>query len=235
MKPRIGITANYSDEMELHCLKNYYVASVVKAGGIPLLLASHQDMDSLTVYIQTCDGFILTGGGDADPSHWGELPVKELGKVTPLRDGFEIELARRLLKEHKPLLGICRGCQILNIAAGGSLLQDIHSYLNHDQKAPAQYPFHPVFIEAGSRLAQIVGSQSIRVNSFHHQAVKDPGLGLKIAACAPDGIIEAVESRDQFYVLGVQWHPEGMQDNYASVLFRSLVDAAKYNIMDIDR
>ncbi len=235
MKPRIGITTNYSDEMGVHCLKNYYIASVLKAGGVPLLLASNQEMDSLMVYINTCDGFILTGGGDADPSYWGELPIVELGKITPVRDRFEIELARRVLEVHKPILGICRGCQILNIAAGGSLIQDIHSSMNHDQKAPAEYPIHPVFIEAGSRLEQIMGSASIRVNSFHHQAVKSPGQGLKIAACAPDGIVEAVEGRGDSYILGVQWHPEGMRDDYAAALFRSLVDASNYNIMDKDR
>jgi putative glutamine amidotransferase len=124
-------------------------------------------------------------------------------------------------------LGICRGCQVLNVAAGGTLLQDINTPMAHQQKAPRNYPFHDILIKPDTLLSTILNESTIRVNSFHHQAVNQPGSGMCISAQSPDGIIEAIESREAPFILGVQWHPECMTDISSKRLFSALVRVAK--------
>ena len=229
MRPIIGITGNYNYDEDLFWLKNYYVASINKAGGTSLILPPVDDDNILNHYISICNGFLFSGGGDIDPYYWGEMPERRLGEVNPIRDSFEYNLAKKILGGTIPVLGICRGCQLLNIALGGSLIQDINSRLPHVQKAPRDYRFHAIVIEETSLLRRIIKSSQIRVNSFHHQAIKKLGSGLKVAASAPDGIIEAVESSVHPFVIGVQWHPESLTDKYSYLLFRSFIESCKRN------
>jgi len=226
MKPVIGISADYSYEVVKHCLGDGYVASVRAAGGEVLILPPGDDEGTIARYLDICDGLILSGGGDLDPIFWGEQPSAGLGEICPRRDVFELALTRQALALDIPLLGICRGCQVINVAAGGSLLQDISSDLCHNQKAPRDYPFHAIFIEPETILARLIGQAEVRVNSFHHQALGKPGHGLLISARAADGMAEALESSAYNYLLGVQWHPETLRDRASHQIFSGLVQSA---------
>lgn len=226
MRPIIGITGSCQPENNAFMFKDFYVSSVANAGGIAVLLPSTMDEGLIEEYFGICQGFIFSGGGDLDPVYWGEYPQPRCGEIDPVRDRFEIRLARKALEYPKAVLGICRGCQILNVAAGGSLVQDIISPMGHTQKAPRNHPFHDIFIEKGSRLEAIIGDEHIRVNSFHHQAVKRPGRGLHITARADDGTVEAIESGAYPFYIGVQWHPECLGDENSARLFTALTAAA---------
>jgi len=228
MKPVIGITGNYIQTENLFCLREYYVDSISQAGGIPLILPASSLADHYEDYFKLCDGLLFSGGGDVDPYLFGQAAGIDLGEVNPRRDAFEIQLAQMALSTGKPALGICRGCQILNIAAGGTIIQDIRSGYLHDQKAPREYPIHDILIESNSLLASIMQTGSIRVNSFHHQAVDKAGENLKISAYAQDGIAEAVEDPERLFYLGVQWHPECMTDKNARRLFAALVEKSSH-------
>jgi len=228
LRPVIGITCNYVQTANLLSLRDAYAESIYMAGGLPLILPVASQQDLCRQYFDLCDGFLFSGGGDADPYWFGQTADRDLGEVSPLRDAFEIQLARMALATGKPALGICRGCQILSIADGGTILQDIKSKQLHDQKAPRDYPIHDILIESGSLLASIVQSDCIRVNSFHHQAIDKAGDNLIISAWARDGIAEAVEGRNGFFYLGVQWHPECLQDICSQRLFAALTEQSKY-------
>ena len=158
------------------------------------------------------DGILLSGGGDIDPLLFGEEPLRQNGEISPLRDSFELTLCRAALESGLPLFGICRGMQVMNIAAGGTIYQDIPaqtgSTLKHSQQAPRPHGTHSVLPLENSLLAALWGKNRVAVNSFHHQAVAQLGEGFSAAAHSPDGIIEAVEREDAPFVLGVQWHPE---------------------------
>lgn len=229
--PRIGITCAEQGEPRRFCLAESYVEAVVAAGGLPLMLPALRGKTSGGEYAGVIDGLLLTGGGDVDPVYYGQEPQWSLGRVTPWRDEFEVSITRRFLELGKPILGICRGAQVLNVAAGGSLIQDLKSEwpgsVNHYQNAPRDYATHSIIIEVGTVLAQIYGLR-FRVNSFHHQAVGQVPADFLIAARSPDGVIEAVEKRGGVFVVGVQWHPETMWANEAEhlELFRRFVRAA---------
>ncbi len=225
MQAVIGISANYDAGETLYCLREAYVYSVREAGGVPLILPALDDPALIENYLDICDAFILSGGGDIDPFYWGEVPAIGLGEINPLRDSFELMLARRLLLRDMPVLGICRGCQLLSVASGGKLVQDITTGMCHKQNAPRHYPFHDIVVYEKTLLSGILGSYEIRVNSFHHQAVKEAGVGMRVSALAPDGTIEAIEGIDRKFWLGVQWHPEFLRDEYSHRLFRALVEA----------
>lgn len=227
MKPVIGITGNYQLENNLFTIKDFYVSAIIDAGGLAVILPAVSDEILIEEYLRICRGILFSGGGDLDSVYWGELPDHKLGEIDPLRDKFELELAQKAFQINKPVLGICRGCQVLNVASGGSLVQDINSAMNHMQKAPRPYPFHDIFIENNSLLGSVIGNEHIRVNSFHHQAIKKPGRGLAITAMAGDGTAEAIESREHPFYLGVQWHPECMKDEFSARLFSALTSAAK--------
>ncbi len=227
MKPIVGISSGYDFDEKTYTLKENYISAILKAGGLPVMLPAAIDYDIIQWYSQICNALVLSGGGDVHPSYWGEMPDKELGEVNPLRDVFEIELVRNIMITRKPVLGICRGCQIINIAAGGSIIQDLAGNLMHQQRAPRNYSFHQVFIEKDSKLAAILKSEQVKVNSFHHQAVGITGQNMRMSACAADGTIEAIESSNpNQFLVGVQWHPECLEDVYADYLFKALIDAA---------
>jgi putative glutamine amidotransferase len=180
------------------------------------------------------DGLVLSGGSDVDPHYFGEEPHPKIGNITPERDKTEFLLTKAMLKRNKPILAICRGIQILNVAAGGKLYQDIASQyegelIQHSQKAPRSYLAHSVQVTPGSLLAKSAGSESFRVNTFHHQAVSTVAPGFEVTAVASDGIIEGIESADYHFALGVQWHPESSYDEdiISRNIFAAFIKACK--------
>ena len=220
MKPVIGITTDIEKESK-HVLNNNNVQAVIRAGGLPVILpiGIDEDVKQLSTML---DGLLLTGGGDIDPMLFGEEPHKHLGDVSPSRDSIEMALVQEMLKLNKPILGVCRGLQIINIALGGNMYQDIYAQrdvplLQHAQKAHRHHQSHFVQVKEGSLLESITKSEQIKVNSYHHQAVKDVPLPLIISGVSSDGIIEAIESTKHSFVLGVQWHPEALAENKDTV------------------
>lgn len=235
MKPIIGITCSHDWENARHRQNDTYIYAVLKAGGIPVLLPCLSALQDITLHLDLLNGLLISGGPDADPIYFGEEPQGGLGGVNPAMDAYEVPLILEALKRDMPILGICRGEQMLNIVAGGTLFQDmasagIKNLLKHRQEAPRSYRSHSVIIAEGTKLSQILGAGSIRVNTFHHQAVKNAAPGFVVSAKAPDGVVEAIESINHSFVIGVQWHPEGMwnvEDNY-DALFDALVGAATH-------
>lgn len=225
MRPVIGITCNWEEEQQEYRLRADYVRMVEQAGGIPVILPETVDDESLAAIENLCAGFLFSGGGDIDPLHWGDLAGPNMGEIEPGRDRFELSLARRAFYKSKPALGICRGSQLLNVAAGGSLIQHLEGGLCHDQNAPRHYPIHDIVVEEGSLLHSILQVKTLRVNSFHHQAIHRPGAGLLVNARSHDEIAEGLESSSHSFWLGVQWHPECMRDEASKKLFYALIKA----------
>ncbi|MBO0603103.1 gamma-glutamyl-gamma-aminobutyrate hydrolase family protein [Sporosarcina sp. E16_3] len=223
MKPIIGITTDFEEDGR-NILKNTYVQAVIRAGGLPMIIpvGLEEDVDQL---VEMLDGLLLSGGNDINPMLFNEEPHAHLGEVSPSRDSSELELARQMLKTGKPILGICRGLQVLNVAVGGTLYQDLHKQndgpiLQHIQKAPNTHSSHYVQVEKGSLLESIAGSERIQVNSYHHQSLKDVPSFFKVTGVASDGIVEAIESTDEQFVFGVQWHPEALSEKGDAVSLR---------------
>ena len=206
----IGITGNY--DKETFTLAEGYYQSVLKAGGIPCIIPPHDDTECLGDLLDELDGIIFSGGGDPNPLLFGEEPIKELHGITPERDVQELLLARMAYDRQIPMLGICKGIQMINAALGGTLYQDIHVQMEgvrikHSQEQDRRYPSHTVSIMPDTVLEKLFGKE-LAVNSFHHQACRDVAPCLKVSAVSSDGVIEAVESNEYKSVLGVQWHPE---------------------------
>ena len=215
MRPLIGVFAHAPRTLEIFAVQTCpetYLMALENAGADPVILPVYDSDETLRRYVQMCDGFVLPGGIDVNPLTYGEDPHPMLQGNRLDFDECELHLIRLILETKKPLLGICRGCQILNVAFGGTLYQDIVSMhegaqLHSQTELTPGATSHRIKIEPGSVLEELYGSE-MRVNSFHHQAVKDLGKGLKATARAYDGIIEAYEAVDYPFVLGVQWHPE---------------------------
>ena len=226
----IGITSYYNWAEGLIQLRDRYLRKILNEGASVLVIPpffSDEIADSL-------DGLILSGGDDVDPRFYGELP-RDVGSIEPIRDETEIKLVREFRKRDKPVMGICRGAQVINVSMGGTLIQDIkaevsgaikHWWSRRESEVPYWYPTHRVRIDRDSMLFNIVKEEIIWVNSFHHQAIKRIGSGLKAVAWSDDGIIEAVEAEKGF-ILGIQWHPEGMEDEPSRRIFKSFVEACK--------
>lgn len=223
-KPLIGITPNYNVNTKEYQIHEDYANAVLHAGGIPVLLFPE------TGFPDYVDAIILSGGGDIDPLLFGEEPILQSGEISPLRDHYELELCKQALQTPLPILGICRGMQILNIAAGGTIYQDIlaqtGSILKHSQQAPRAYGTHTISVDTNSLLYQLWQEPQIVVNSVHHQAVCRLGAGFFMAAQSTDGLTEAIQQRDKDFVLGVQWHPEVMPTMEQNAIFGRLVEAA---------
>lgn len=233
MRPRIGVLPLYNSEKETLWINPLYFGGVEQAGGLPALLSLSEDPAVWEEYCQSFDGFVFTGGQDIDPAYFGQKKLPQCGYQAPLRDQQEIFMARRLRALDKPVLGICRGIQVLNAALGGTLYQDLPtqypSAVIHRQEKPYGLPHHQVTITPGSRIHQMIGQTHISVNSVHHQAVWETAPGFNVTATAEDGIIEAIEAPDARFFLGVQWHPEHMWQDYVSgrAIWKGFVDACK--------
>lgn len=230
--PIIGITLDQDDQKFF--INHDYVGSIIQAGGIPLLIPFLRDPLMIQKLADQCDGLLLSGGADIDPIHYGEEPSPFLGQIIPERDEIELKVFNLFRQQNKPVLAICRGCQLMNVAFGGNLYQDIpsqiNSEVNHNQKAPRGYATHNIKIKKDSLLFHIMCEEKLRVNSYHHQSVKNVCLPLVASAVAVDGVVEAIESTAHRFLLGIQWHPEGMaivQDKHAMQLFSAFVDACK--------
>jgi putative glutamine amidotransferase len=210
LKPIIGISSSLNEHVLSVPID--YIQAITKFGGVPIILPNLQE-DAIESIVQLLDGLLLTGGGDIDPTLFNEEPHQNLGTITPERDEFEIAIIQEMMKLNKPIFGICRGLQILNIAIGGDMYQDIYTQsqnklLQHTQLAPRSHTSHFVHVIEGSKLSDIVQVEKFKVNSFHHQAVRKIPADFKTSAIASDGIIEAFESMNHKFVMGLQWHPE---------------------------
>jgi putative glutamine amidotransferase len=234
-KPLIGLTPAHDMESGDVKARPTYMRALKAAGAIPVVLpldASEEDLKQLCLDL---DGFLFTGGPDVHPFLFGEETQAHCGNVSPARDQMEISLLPMIMELQKPILGICRGIQVLNIALGGNIWQDIPSQvtrdfpLAHSQPFSYDMPCHTVALTEGSLLARISESSSIEVNSMHHQAVKDLAPGLIASAYSTDYLIEALEMPDYPFFIGVQWHPEYLweKNKEAFRLFQTFVKACK--------
>jgi len=232
-KPVIGITSWFDSREERYWFKRNYARAVWKVGGVPFSLPHLSGMTAdLREVVEPIDGLLLAGGTDLDPHTFDQEPKFELNEIDPIRDRLELGLAKLALEEEFPVLAICRGIQVLNVAAGGNLYQDLDQQrdkvLSHDQDAPRWHPTHEVKIYRGSILREIVGKDKIKVNSLHHQNVMDLGRDLEVTARSSDGLIEAIEHKEARFQLGVQWHPEALveRDESSRKLFSRFVEVS---------
>lgn len=218
MTPIIGISAKeVFDEpgsTGLIGARTTYIESIIAAGGVPLIIPFIADPGKLIEIYKCCHAILLPGGEDVEPVAYGEKPHEKLGAVAPRRDGLEIFLTRRAYADKKPILGICRGIQVMNVALGGTLYQDLPSQhpspVVHSDHSPDAFRklTHQIKIESGCFLERILSKNTLGVNSLHHQAIKDIAPTLRVSARAPDEIIEGVEGSDHPFCIGVQCHPE---------------------------
>jgi len=233
MKTIIGITCAIRDaqkEDAEYYLRQVYVKSVIKAGGIPLLIPLLPE-SAINDCLDILSAIIFSGGGDLDPAYFAQEPRPNLRRVEPQRDTCELLLAKAAWGRKLPILGICRGMQVVNIALGGSVWQDLsenpYTVLQHEQNAPYSHPSHKVIFEGGY-LRKLADREGLMVNSFHHQAVNVVGQGLMVTARATDGIIEAMEaSGGNRFCLCLQWHPEWLSGPLGQGCFDTLLDAAR--------
>jgi putative glutamine amidotransferase len=237
-RPLIGIPAGTppGPDGTTYQLGGSYTAAVADAGGLPVIIPLGLSEPVLRDIFERLDGLLLAGGPDVDPRYYDEPHLPELGRVDAARDTVELILARWALAADLPLFGICRGIQLLNVAGGGSLYQDIATQIHPDprhnytsEETPRERPVHRVAVAPDSGLAAVLGACDVPVNSYHHQAVKRAADGFAVVAHSEDGVIEGIENPALRYALGVQWHPEGMfkTDRAAQRLFSAFVAAAR--------
>ncbi len=219
-KPVIGITciqANIKGKM-VNTLNDFYFQAVQRSGGTPLIIPSITDEETITEYAKILDGVVFTGGHDIWPLRFGEEPLKQVIEITHERDDMELKLFHKAYEAGVPILGICRGIQLVNIALGGTLYQDIYSQVvnvgGHSFDYDPTGVYHSIEIVDGTIMKEIYKEQSINVNSLHHQAVKSLGKDLRITSKARDGIVEAIESTNDRFILAVQYHPEAIAEKY---------------------
>lgn len=235
MKPIVGIIPSYTHENGSY---RFYVSennikAISDLGGLPLILPYTQVHSQIDRYLDLINGLYFTGGCDILPEYYGEIALPGLRQLCPVRDEFEIKIYQSAASRDLPMLGVCRGMQIMNVAAGGSLYQDIYSQLsqagNHDpHNFPRSLPFHSINIDQTSKLYALLGKDIVKVNSRHHEAVKTPAPGYQISGIALDQVIEAIESTNLTFSLAVQWHPEDMYKDYPifAKLYQGFIDAA---------
>jgi len=236
MKPIIGITtyqSTNSHNQPTILLQQSYVRAVMQAGGVPVLIPSNIASDGWDAVYSRVDGILFSGGGDIALEHFAGDPHPRIDDVEPERDAIELKMLQAAASDGKPFLGICRGCQVMNVALGGTLYTHIPDQVPNslDHSYPGNMRtvlVHEIKIEEGTRVAEIYGEPIIRVNSLHHQGLKDIAPALRVAGHAPDGLVEAVELPDHPFGIGVQWHPEWLTDQEVTrKLFRTFVEAAQ--------
>ena len=231
MKPLIAVTPLVNEKRELQLMQPGYLKGIELAGGAPVVLPVTQDKTVLEAIMARCSGLLLTGGHDVDPALYGQEILPECGELSKSRDEMENWLIGWALEREMPVLGICRGVQMLNVHLGGSLYQDLPTQrpgrVNHSQEPPYERLVHKVEVTQGSFLAGLIGAGTLSVNSLHHQAVDQTAPALEVDALSEDGIVEAVHLPGKPFVLGVQWHPEyccGIQPE-ALEIFKGFVRA----------
>lgn len=244
MRPIIGIPCGTFHDRDW-CPPSYghrksYIDAVVTAGGVPLLMPLVDDEEVLRALYERVDGVLLAGGGDIEPHYYGEEPLPELGMVDELRDVVELPLVRWAVEDNKPVLGVCRGMQVMNVALGGSLYQDIPSQLGSEivhngsyTQKDWTYMVHDLQLAPDSRLANIMGVEVFPINSLHHQSVKQVAPALRPVGWAPDGVVEALEGLNGHFMIGVQCHPEALQgaaDTRWQSLFRQFVETCREHV-----
>ncbi len=238
MQPVIGITTqpraitSAAGESHAHTVERTYFDSVVRAGGIPVLLGP-VPRQAIATALDRIDGLVFTGGGDIEPHRYGGNPIDTMYDMSTDRDEFELELAQEAARRRFPTLAICRGLQLLNVAFGGTLIEDIPTEVgtSHRAAGPLVYQGHQrVRLTPGCRVAEVIGSSDVMVNSIHHQSVRDLAPGFTAVGWADDGVIEAIQHEDPAWpLLAVQWHPEYLgdtEDATSLALFDALVAAA---------
>ena len=234
-RPRIGITMRIELQTDRFYLSRYYSEAVEAAGGAPVHISLIPRREYLAALMDGLDGILLPGSdSDVDPLRYGHDPHPQLGSVHPLKDETDALVLEEIERRRTPLLAICFGMQILNVARGGTLIQDIRSELpeaiKHEQGAPRDRRSHRVRLLEGSRLAELAGSESALVNSHHHQAVETVGRELVATAWTSDGLVEALEDpRGDRFALAVQWHPEiaWERDDFSRAIFERFVESAR--------
>ncbi|GHO93739.1 gamma-glutamyl-gamma-aminobutyrate hydrolase [Reticulibacter mediterranei] len=238
MRPLVGIPchAGVGAESERPIFYNNraYVHAVERAGGVPILIPILDDLNGLNTLLPRLDGLLISGGIDVDPRNYQEEPHPRLGRTNPKLDDMEIELVRWALQENIPLLGICRGMQILNVALGGSLYQDLEELypdsLKHPNwELPRNHIAHTIAVEPGSRMAEILGESQIPTNSLHHQGVKKVGEGVTVSGRAEDGVVELIEVNGPHFMLAAQCHPEELHSEHPAWarLFKAFIQACE--------
>ena len=233
-RPLIGITCDYDMEKQTTKLHRGYYDAIVEAGGLPVLMPNIHEENACKI-LAFLDGLLLSGGNDVEPAYFGEAPHIKLGFINACRDSLEINLCRQAMERDIPILGICRGVQLMNIAMGGTIYQDLESQWiagqlqKHSQLAPDWYGSHEVELDLNSRLFRMLGVKKLRTNSFHHQAIRDLASCFRATAWCGDGVVEGIEALSHTFAVGVQWHPEKMwqKDEKMLGLFEGLVSAAK--------
>ena len=231
MIPIIGLIANIENDLKLSMLSAYGEA-IEKSGGLPIALPYIEDEGAINAFIDTCHGLLFTGGADIEPQYYGEEKKITCGITQPFRDKLELNVFKKAYESDKRILAICRGAQLVNVALGGTLYQDIpteyETNILHVQTEDKRTPSHPILVEKDTPLFHLVGKEIMTGNSFHHQAIKTLASGLKVMAKSHDGIIEGVYAPNKKYIRAYQWHPERLysfDDN--KILFDDFINTCK--------
>lgn len=231
-RPIIGITTDYNDRRTQYALPYGYATSIEKAGGLPLLIPYKTDLSLIPQIVDQFDGILFAGGDDLDPKNYGEDWHPQAQPIDPEREKFEMALLAEVEKRRLPVLGVCLGCQLLNVYRGGKLVQFLPDLagdrtIEHRKFGLDWTKRHEIKLDSSSVVAKALGKNEVVANSSHKQAVKEPGRGLRIIATAPDGVIEGIEDPSMPMFVGVQWHPERMHEEADHLaLFKMLVEKA---------
>lgn len=231
-RPVIGITLDYGDKPGRYMLPYAYTTAIERAGGLPWPLPFMTDVSLIPEFVDRLDGILFSGGEDLDPALYGEARHPKAEPLDPNRQRFELALLAEVERRRMPALGVCLGCQLMNVHRGGSLIQFLP---DHERAGPLEHRRlddpsrrHPVSLEPGTRLAQAIGKREISVNTRHKQSIARTGNGLRVIAKAPDGVVEAIEDPAHPFFMAVQWHPENLIDEPEHLApFKLLVDHAK--------
>ncbi len=233
-KPIIGILSGFNGNQDT--IGKYTFSHIIeKYGGLPMFFPYLESDDTIIEFASICDGFLFTGGCDVDPKYYGEEASPLCGAPQQSRDKLEFQVFQLAYRDNKPIIGVCRGSQVINVAMGGSLYQDIPSELNteiaHKQAEPSHLPSHSVGIKKGTPLYELIGEEQIQVNSTHHQCVKKLGKGLEVMAMSQDGVVEATYFTESTYIRAYQWHPELLYKSFDhhGLLFMDFVKACREN------
>ncbi len=232
-KPLIGLTTLIDEEQDSYWMLPLYTQAVARSGGVPVILPPLSDTSGAASAVDALDGLLFTGGHDIDPNYYGEERHSSIGKISAERDVSEFLLMKEAAAADKPVFCICRGFQLLNVFFGGTLYQDLPSQyatgIRHNQEKPYDEPVHAVSVTGESPLFRIAEAGEFRVNSRHHQAVKEVGEGLSVMAVSEDGLVEAAFAPGYSFLMGIQWHPEHMfeKDEISRKLFSAFIEVCK--------